>query len=98
LAPPDLAAGRDDRYAAGEILGLRWADVDLDAARLSVRQALVAVGYEVIESAPKSHNARVVDLDAETITQLRAYRRTQQQERLLWGGDYHSATAIPPPE
>ena len=63
----------------GEILGLRWADVDLDAARLSVRHALVAVGYEVIESTPKSHNARVVDLDAETITQLRRYRRANRK-------------------
>jgi integrase len=72
----------------GEILGLRWADVDLDAARLSVRHALVAVGYEVIESTPKSHNARVVDLDAETVTQLRRYRRAQQEERKLWGADY----------
>ena len=27
----------------GEVLGLRWADIDLDAARLSIRQALVAV-------------------------------------------------------
>ncbi|WP_249012285.1 site-specific integrase [Conexibacter sp. DBS9H8] len=72
----------------GEILGLRWADVDLDAARLSIRHALVAVGYEVIESTPKSHNARVVDLDAETVTQLRRYRRAQQEERKLWGAAY----------
>ena len=58
----------------GEVLGLRWQDVDLDRARLSVRQALVAVGYEVIHSTPKSHNARVIDLDAETVAQLRAHR------------------------
>lgn len=34
----------------GEVLGLRWGDVDLDNARLSVRQALVAVGYDVVTS------------------------------------------------
>ena len=56
----------------GEILGLRWRDVDLDAARPSVRQAVVAVAYEVIESTPKSHNARVIDLDGETVGLLRA--------------------------
>lgn len=29
----------------GEILGLRWCDVDLDAARISVRHAVVTVAY-----------------------------------------------------
>jgi len=37
----------------GESLGLHWADVDLDAASLSVRHAVVAVAYEVINSTPK---------------------------------------------
>ena len=72
----------------GEVLGLRWADVDLDAARLSVRHAVVAVAYEVIESTPKSHNARVIDLDQETIGLLRAHRQRQQDERDEWGADY----------
>jgi integrase len=30
----------------GEVLGLRWSDVDLESARLSVQQALVTVGYD----------------------------------------------------
>ncbi len=29
----------------GELLGLRWSDVDLDTGRLEVTQALTAVGY-----------------------------------------------------
>ncbi|MGB3409945.1 MAG: hypothetical protein WBA45_02005 [Microthrixaceae bacterium] len=31
----------------GEILGLRWCDLDLEANRLSVRQALVSIAYDV---------------------------------------------------
>lgn len=72
----------------GEILGLRCRDVDLDAARPSVRQAVVAVAYEVIESTPKSHNARVIDLDGETVGLLRAHKQQQRAERLEWGADY----------
>jgi integrase len=72
----------------GEVLGLRWCDLDLDRARLSVRQALVAVGYEVVHSTPKSHSARVIDLDAETTAQLRAHRLRQDAERAEWGEDY----------
>jgi integrase len=50
---------RPDRRATpgmrrGKVLGLRWSDVDLESARLSVRQALVTVGYDVITSTPKS--------------------------------------------
>ena len=72
----------------GEVLGLRWCDVDLGRARLSVRQALVAVGYEVVHSTPKSHSARVIDLDSETIAQLRGHRQSQDAERTEWGADY----------
>jgi integrase len=78
----------------GEVLGLRWCDVDLDRARLSVRQALVAVGYEVVHSSPKSHSARVIDLDAETVNQLRAHRRRQGEERAEWGPDYQDLDLV----
>jgi integrase len=78
----------------GEILGLRWCDLDLDNARLSVRQALVAVGYEVIHSTPKSHSARVIDLDAETVRQLRAHRQCQDAERAEWGTDYRDQDLV----
>ncbi len=72
----------------GEILGLRWSDVDLDCARLSVRHAVVTVAYEVLESTPKSHQARVIDLDPETVALLREDRREQKIERAEWGADY----------
>lgn len=72
----------------GEVLGLRWRDVDLDAARISVRQAVVSVGYAVLQSTPKSHQARVIDLDSETVELLRAHRGRQQAERDEWDSDY----------
>jgi integrase len=78
----------------GEVLGLRWSDLDLDAARLSVRQALVAVGCDMITSTPKSHNARVIDLDAETVRKLRRHRREQNDERAEWGADYHDQDLV----
>jgi integrase len=78
----------------GEVLGLRWADVDLVAARLSVRHAVVAVAYDVIESTPKSHNARVIDLDPETVELLQAHRQRQTQEQEEWGADYEDHNLI----
>jgi integrase len=72
----------------GEVLGLRWKDVDFDAARISVRQALVSVAYEVIVSTPKNHHARMIDLDEGTVHQLRAHQQRQQADRKEWGSDY----------
>ena len=72
----------------GEVLGLRWKDVDLDNARLHVRQAVVSVAYEVIVSSPKNHHARVIDLDLGTVEHLRLHRKRQEEERELWGEDY----------
>ena len=72
----------------GEVLGLRWKDVDLGNARLHVRQAVVSVAYEVIVSSPKNHHARVIDLDPRTVEHLRLHRKRQVQERELWGDDY----------
>ena len=72
----------------GEVLGLRWRDVDLDTSRIAVRNAIVSVAYEVLESSPKSHQARVIDLDPETTALLQRYREQQQREREELGVDY----------
>ncbi|MGH3026914.1 MAG: tyrosine-type recombinase/integrase, partial [Gaiellaceae bacterium] len=78
----------------GKVLGLRWQDVDLDTGRLSVHQALVAVAYSIVLSTPKSHNARVIDLDAETVAMLCAHRLRQAQERAEWGADYRDGDLV----
>lgn len=72
----------------GEVLGLRWKDIDLEGARLSVRQAVVSVAYAVLNSTPKTHQARVIDLDPRTVEQLRAHHAAQRLERARWGSDY----------
>ncbi len=87
-----LASVRHDRWYAlwhlaamtgmrrGELLGLRWADVDLTARRVSVRQALISVAYELTLTTPKSHSARVIDIDPETVEVLRRHRDLQQSD------------------
>lgn len=73
----------------GEALGLRWDDLDLDAGRLAVRRALVAVGYRVEWSQPKTERSRrVVAIDRETVGVLRAHRKAQAEERLAIGPGY----------
>ncbi len=72
----------------GEVLGLRWADLDLNSSRIHVRQALVSVAYKLIVSTPKNHLARVIDLDPATVDQIRIHRQRQLAEKEEWGDDY----------
>lgn len=70
----------------GEALGLRWSDVDLDAGRISIRQTLVAVGYRVEYSTPKTKKGRrSVALDEGTVATLRSWRARRLEERMAWG-------------
>ncbi|MEX1092674.1 MAG: site-specific integrase [Acidimicrobiia bacterium] len=61
----------------GEIAGLRWIDVDLEGARITIRQSLNAVGGEIYISSPKSDRGRTVDLDRGTVDVLRRHRDLQ---------------------
>lgn len=96
-----LAGVADDRMAAawrlaattgmrrGELVGLRWTDVDLEAGSLAVRVARVRAGNAVVTSKPKTRaGTRVVDLDAGTVAALRAWRKVQMEERLAVGPRY----------
>ena len=78
----------------GELLGLRWKDVDRAGAHISVRQALVSVSYKVIVSTPKNHLARVIDLDTATVQLLRAHHEAQQLERADQGSGYQDSDLV----
>jgi integrase len=79
----------------GEVLGLRWGDVQIDDARLSVRQAVVSVAYEMQLSDVKTGaGRRTIDLDERTIAILTTWRKTQAEEKLLLGADYHDRDLV----
>src|SRR5207244_4971449 len=75
----------------GELCGLRWADVDLDAAVLHVRQARKrqrdANGCEVLVFGdPKTRkSARSIDLPRPTGAALRTHSKRQAADRLRAG-------------
>ena len=92
-----LAAVHDDRLCPlwhliamtgmrrGEAIGLRWQDVDLENARLSVRRALVPTNREVVISEPKTAKGRrVVALDPVTVEVLKSQAARQLEEQQLW--------------
>jgi integrase len=54
----------------GELLALRWSDVDLDRGRLSIERGIVRVGDDLIEQGTKTHQSRRISLDAGTVAAL----------------------------
>jgi integrase len=82
----------------GEVLGLRWVDVDLDLARVAVRQTLVLAGRQVVTSEPKTSRGRQsIALDPRTVAQLREWRAAQVAERLAWGPSWAANPHTGPP-
>ena len=70
----------------GEVLGLRWEDVDFDEGMVSVRHTLISVAYEIRDSTPKTRRGqRMIALDRVTAQALRDHRHRQVQERLAAG-------------
>lgn len=70
----------------GEVLGLRWADVDLRAGHLSVRQTITASNHRLIIGPTKTaRSRRRIELDPEMIDVLRRHRKAQVEERLAIG-------------
>jgi integrase len=58
----------------GELCGLRWRDVDLAAARLTIRVGVVGVAGVLIEKDTKTHAIRPISIDPGTVRLLRDYR------------------------
>jgi integrase len=76
----------------GELLGLRWCDVDLDAGAVSVRQIRTVARYDVLTLTPKTDKGvRTIAVDPETLAGMRAYRVAQMEERLHLGSSYRDS-------
>lgn len=71
----------------GEILGLRWIDVDFERSQLFIRQTLSHDGKEFKAGAKTSSGIRSITLDSLTIEHLKKQKRILQNEK------YHA----PPP-
>lgn len=79
----------------GELLGLRWQDVDLNAGRLQVVEQRIVVDGQVLVGEPKTDaGKRSMRLDAATVATLRAWRKTTLAERLAAGEAYEGSERV----
>jgi integrase len=75
----------------GELLHLRWHDVDLDAAEVTFTGSTDVIEGERIEGTTKGGRSRVISLDPGTVEVMREHRKRQVAEQLAadewWRGD-----------
>ncbi len=69
----------------GELLGLKWEDVDLEAGMLQVRRTLSEPKGGCIFEAPKSGKGRNIRLTRKATATLREHRKRQLEERIRIG-------------
>ena len=89
-----------DRYAVawqlalaglrrGEVAGLRWTDIDLDARTLQISSTRLRFGKHLVEDTPKSRaGRRTLPIPDHLAAALRGARAMQAADRLALGEDY----------
>ncbi len=72
----------------GELLALKWEDLDLDEGIVRVRRTLSLDGRKIIFSPPKTAKGRrSVGLTGPSVECLRKHRALQNREKASWTGD-----------
>ncbi len=73
----------------GELLGLRWDDIDLERGTLRVGRALVRErGHYVLGQTKTKRGRRLVNLTLRTVSALKNHRKRQLEERVRLSGLY----------
>lgn len=92
-----MEASRGDRFEAlyvlavtaglriGELLSLKWEDIDLDAGTLRVRRTRSQARNSPTFTTPKNGRGRSIRLTQRAVEALRTHRATQNAERLKVG-------------
>lgn len=102
-----LDAARGERFEAilvlaltlgmrrGEILGLRWCDINFDERSIRINQALQRVGGKLQVTEVKTERSRrVVAVPDSVVRALKARRARQAQDRLVAGSDWKDGELV----
>ena len=69
----------------GELLNLRWKDIDLDGKKITITGSTAVIAGERVKGTTKSGRTRVVPIDDETVAVLRQRKADQAAEQLQGG-------------
>lgn len=88
----------------GELLGLKWVDIDIDNKQLKVERSIKQVSiissdetrkYKTIVQSPKTKNSiRTVPIPSNLIVALKEHKKFQKQEKLKCGNFYNDTDYV----
>lgn len=79
----------------GEILALRWQDIDFQSKVASIRRSLVLVDNKTVFQDPKTYGSqRSISLPNLVMIELERHQRIQRQERISKGNTYQNNDLI----
>ncbi|MFJ7998913.1 tyrosine-type recombinase/integrase [Streptomyces sp. NPDC096310] len=99
------AARKDPLYAAfvlavalglrrGEVLGLRWSDIDLERRTLTVRNQIQRVQKELYADSTKNRRTRAIPVPLMCVAPLRWQRLRQGEQRLTAGQAWNDSDYV----
>lgn len=77
----------------GEILGLRWKDIDFESQIIFVRQTLTQ-NAEIKTGAKNEASVRSIHIPNKLVDELKIYRKQVVQEKLIHGQSYHDNNLV----
>jgi integrase len=78
----------------GELLGLRWEDIDQDGGQLHVSQTLSTLNGRIVLDEPKTASSRrLYELSPQAVEALKSHKARQAAERLAMG-EYWTASGL----
>src|SRR6201997_1532321 len=79
----------------GEVAGLRWTDIDIDAHTLQISSTRLRFGKHLVEDTPKSRaGRRTLPIPDHLAAALRAARAIQAADRLALGEEYDASSYV----
>ena len=88
---PMVAVATGTGLRRGEMLALRWSDLDIDKGSLSVRRTVVYTkkfGVEIVQGAKTEGSERTISIDRSLCELLRVHRKEQKELALKLGTSY----------
>jgi integrase len=76
-----IVVGLRTGLRVGELIALRWEDVDFRVRKLRVKRSI----YEGVETSPKSGRERDVPLSVQALAALKAHRKRHPNEAVVFG-------------
>ena len=79
----------------GEVLGLRWTDVDLEAGTVTIRSTRIRYNKTIAASTPKTARGnRTISIGPATVLALRGWKKAQTSERLVMGAGWQNGDGL----